>query len=72
MGRIGSATARCGSTTAGDCVSWFTTTLADARAVCIVILFGAHDLAPFGLKAVNRQAHAKLGSCVFDPEDFLP
>ena len=56
----------------GNCVSYFTTSLADARAAGMVISFGAHDLAPFGLNAVSRQAHATLGSCVFDPEDFLP
>ena len=56
----------------GNCVSYFTTTLAKAGAAGEVISFGAHDLAPFGLNAVSRQAHSALGSCVFDPNDFLP
>ena len=57
---------------AGNCVSSFTTTLAEARATGAVISFGARDLAPFGRNAVSAQAHATLGSCVFDPGDFLP
>jgi hypothetical protein len=56
----------------GNCVSYFTTTLANAGAAGDVISFGAHDLAPFGQNAVSLQAHATLGACVFDPEDFLP
>jgi len=56
----------------GNCVSYFTTTLADAGAAGDVISFGARDLAPFGANAVSRQAHAALGACVFDPDDFLP
>lgn len=56
----------------GNCVSYFTSTLAKAGAAGDVIRFGAHDLAPFGANAVGPQAHAALGSCVFDPGDFLP
>jgi hypothetical protein len=56
----------------GNCVSYFTTTLADARAAGAVISFGAREMAPFGRNAVSAQAHATLGSCVFDPGDFLP
>ena len=56
----------------GNCVSYFTSTLAQAGAAGDAISFGAHDLAPFGRNAVSRQAHAPLGSCVFDPGDFLP
>ena len=56
----------------GNCVSHFTSVLAQAGVAGDVIRFGAHDLAPFGRNAVSRQAHATLGSCVFDPEDFLP
>lgn len=56
----------------GNCVSHFTSTLAQAGAAGDVISFGAHDLAPFGRNAVHLQAHATLGACVFDPEDFLP
>jgi hypothetical protein len=56
----------------GNCVSHFTTVLGQAGAAGDVIRFGAHDLAPFGQNAVSRQAHATLGSCVFNPEDFLP
>ena len=56
----------------GNCVSYFTSTLAHAGAAGDVISFGAHDLAPFGQNAVRRQAHSALGSCVFDPGEFLP
>jgi hypothetical protein len=56
----------------GNCVSYFTSTLAHAGVAGDVIRFGAHDLAPFGRNAVSRQAHSALGSCVFDPGDFLP
>ena len=56
----------------GNCVSYFTTGLAEARAAGGVISFGAKDLAPFGKNSVSRQAHAQLGACVFDPGDFLP
>jgi hypothetical protein len=56
----------------GNCVSYFTSTLAHAGAAGDIISFGAHDLAPFGQNAVKRQAHSALGSCVFHPGDFLP
>jgi hypothetical protein len=56
----------------GSCVSYFTSTLAHAGAAGNVISFGARDLAPFGQNAVRPQAHSALGSCVFDPGDFLP
>ena len=56
----------------GNCVSHFTSTLAEAGVAGEVIRFGARDLAPFGRNAVSRQAHATLGACVFNPEEFLP
>jgi len=56
----------------GNCVSYVTRALADVGAAGDVISSGAHDLAPFGQMAVSPQAHATLGSCVFDPEDLLP
>ena len=56
----------------GNCVSYFTTTLAKVGAAGDVISFGSRDLAPFGSNAVSPQAHATLGACVFDPGDFLP
>jgi hypothetical protein len=56
----------------GNCVSYFTSTLAHAGAAGDVISFGAHDLAPFGRNAVRLQAHAPLDDCAFDPGDFLP
>ena len=54
--------------------SSFTSTLAAAGAAGDVIRFGARDpaFAPFGANAVSAQAHAALGSCPFDPGDFLP
>lgn len=59
-------------TQTGNCVSHFTTVLAQVGVAGDVIRFGAHDLAPFGRNAVGPQAHATLGACVFNPEDFLP
>ena len=56
----------------GNCVSYFTTTVAAAGAAGDVIRTGARDLAPFGRTAVSAQAHATLGACVFEPGDFLP
>ncbi len=57
---------------ASRCVSHFTTVLGQAGVAGDVISFGAGDLAPFGRNAVSQQAHAALGSCPFNPEDFLP
>jgi hypothetical protein len=59
-------------TQTGNCVSHFTTVLGQAGVAGGVISFGARDLTPFGRNAVSRQAHATLGSCPFNPEDFLP
>jgi hypothetical protein len=56
----------------GNCVSHFTTVLGKAGVAGDVIRFGARDLTPFGLNAVSQEAHATLGSCPFNPEDFLP
>jgi hypothetical protein len=56
----------------GNCVSRFTTVLGQAGVAGGVISFGAHDLAPFGHDVVKLEAHATLGSCPFNPEDFLP
>jgi hypothetical protein len=56
----------------GNCVSHFTTVLAHAGVAGDVISSGARDLRPFGLNAVSQEAHATLGSCPFNPEDFLP
>ena len=56
----------------GNCVSRFTTVLGQAGVAGEVIRFGAHDLAPFGRNAVSLEAHATLGACPFNPEDFLP
>ena len=56
----------------GNCVSYFTSTLAQAGAAGEVISFGARDLAPFGRNAVRLQAAAPIASCPFDPDDFLP
>ena len=56
----------------GNCVSRFTTVLGKAGVAGEVIRFGAHDLAPFGRNVVRLEAHATLGSCPFNPEDFLP
>ena len=56
----------------GNCVSHFTSVLGQAGVAGDVIRVGARDLAPFGRNAVSQQAHATLGSCVFNPEDFLP
>jgi hypothetical protein len=57
----------------GNCVSNFASTLGQAGVAGEVISGGAHDpsLFPFGLTAVSQQAHATLGSCPFNPEDFL-
>jgi hypothetical protein len=57
----------------GNCVSFFTTTLGHAGVNGQVISSGAQDptLHPFGKNAVSQQAHAALGSCPFNPEDFL-
>ena len=59
-------------TQTGNCVSHFTTVLGHAGVAGDVISFGARDLTPFGRNAVSQQAHATLGSCPFNPEDFLP
>jgi hypothetical protein len=56
----------------GNCVSRFTTVLGQAGVAGDVIRFGARDLAPFGRNVVSLEAHATLGSCPFNPEDFLP
>jgi len=56
----------------GNCVSHFTATLGQAGVAGDVISFGARDLTPFGANAVSAEAHATLGSCPFNPEDFLP
>ena len=56
----------------GNCVSRFTSVLGQAGVAGEVIRFGARDLAPFGRNAVSLEAHATLGSCPFNPEDFLP
>ena len=56
----------------GNCVSHFTTVLGQAGVAGEVIRFGARDLTPFGLNAVSQEAHAELGACPFNPEDFLP
>ena len=53
-------------------MSHFTSTLGQAGVAGDVISFGARDLAPFGRNAVSRQAHAPVGACIFNPEDFLP
>jgi len=59
-------------TATGNCVSHFTTVLGQAGVAGTVISGGARDLAPFGRNAVSPEAHASLGSCPFNPEDFLP
>jgi hypothetical protein len=59
-------------TQTGNCVSHFTTVLGQAGVAGDVIRVGARDLAPFGQNAVSLEAHATLGSCPFNPEDFLP
>jgi len=56
----------------GNCVSNFASTVGQAGVAGEVISTGAHDLAPFGQNAVSPEAHAPLGSCPFNPEDFLP
>jgi hypothetical protein len=56
----------------GNCVSHFTTVLGHAGVAGAVIRVGARDLTPFGQNAVSQEAHATLGSCPFNPEDFLP
>lgn len=56
----------------GNCVSRFTSVLGQAGVAGDVIRFGAHDLAPFGRNVVSLEAHATLGACPFNPEDFLP
>ena len=56
----------------GNCVSYFTTALGPAGVAGDVISGGAHDLAPFGRNAASAQAHAALGTCPYDPADFLP
>jgi hypothetical protein len=56
----------------GNCVSHFASVLGPAGVAGTVISGGAHDLAPFGQNAVSPEAHASLGSCPFNPEDFLP
>jgi hypothetical protein len=56
----------------GNCVSHFASVLGPAGVAGSVISVGAHDLAPFGQNAVSPEAHAPLGSCPFNPEDFLP
>jgi hypothetical protein len=59
-------------TATGNCVSHFASVLGQAGVAGAVISGGAHDLAPFGQNAVSPEAHASLGSCPFNPEDFLP
>ena len=59
-------------TATGNCVSRFATVLGQAGVVGTVISGGARDLTPFGQNAVSPEAHASLGSCPFNPEDFLP
>jgi hypothetical protein len=56
----------------GNCVSHFATVLGQAGVAGQVISSGAQDLTPFGRNAVSPEAHAALGSCPFNPEDFLP
>jgi hypothetical protein len=46
--------------------------LGQAGVAGAVISGGARDLKPFGQNAVSPEAHASLGSCPFNPEDFLP
>ena len=56
----------------GNCVSHFASVLGQAGVAGEVIRVGARDLSPFGLNAVSQEAHAELGACPFNPEDFLP
>jgi hypothetical protein len=58
----------------GNCVSRFASVLGQAGVAGQVISTGARDpaFAPFGQVAVSPEAHATLGACPFNPEDFLP
>ena len=56
----------------GNCVSNFTSTLGQAGVAGQVISGGAQMFAPFGRNVVRNEAHAPLGACPFNPEDFLP
>ncbi len=56
----------------GNCVSNFASTLGQVGVAGAVISGGAHAFAPFGANVVRNEAHAPLGACPFNPEDFLP
>ena len=56
----------------GNCVSVFTSTLAEAGVLAEVVTDGAHQIQPLGQNAVKPQAHAELGACPLVPEMFLP
>jgi hypothetical protein len=56
----------------GNCVSNFTSTLGQAGAAGVVISGGAHMFVPFGANVVRNEAHATLGACPFNPEDYVP
>lgn len=56
----------------GNCVSYFTSAVGQAGVAGQVMSGGAHDLQPFGRTAVSVQAHSPLGSCPYNPGDFIP
>ena len=51
----------------GNCVSFFTTAVAQAGTAGPQISFGAHELQPFGRDIVRTQAAAELGDCPSQP-----
>jgi hypothetical protein len=51
----------------GNCVSFFTTAVAQAGIAGPVISFGAQELQPFGRDIVREQAAAELGDCPNQP-----